>query len=58
MPLRERRGLLALKGEVFMTMPSVVHWDNVDRFTRAAEQWTLAHELSHHLARDLSTRRD
>jgi hypothetical protein len=41
-----------------MTMPSVAHWDTADQFTRAAEQWTLAHELSHHLARDLSTRRD
>jgi hypothetical protein len=51
-------GLLALKGKPFMTMPSVAHWDTVDQFTRAAEQWTLAHELSHHLARDLSTRRD
>jgi hypothetical protein len=51
-------GLLALKGKLFMTMPSVAHWDAVDQFTRAAEQWTLAHELSHHLARDLSTRRD
>lgn len=51
-------GLLAFKGAPFMTMPSVAHWDSADQFTRAAEQWTLAHELSHHLARDLSTRRD
>jgi hypothetical protein len=51
-------GLLAFKGAPFMTMPSVVHRDNVNQFTRAAEQWTLAHEVSHHLARDLSTRRD
>jgi hypothetical protein len=51
-------GLLALKGKPFMTMPSLAHWGAADLYTRAAEQWTLAHELSHHLARDLSTRRD
>lgn len=51
-------GLLALKGTPFMVFPSVAHWNAVNQFCRATEQWTLAHELSHHLARDLSSRRD
>jgi len=51
-------GLLALKGTPLMIAPSEEHWEAVDILCRAAEQWTLAHELSHHLARDMSTRRD
>ncbi|MFE7868747.1 hypothetical protein ACFUYE_00135 [Micromonospora humida] len=50
-------GLLALEGTPLMVFDKA-HWDAAGALCRSAEQWALAHEVSHHLARDMSSRRD
>ncbi|WP_433538652.1 hypothetical protein ACQPZK_13650 [Micromonospora sp. CA-249363] len=50
-------GLLALDGSFLMAFDKQ-HWDAADALCRRAEQWVLAHEVSHHMARDMSSRRD
>ncbi|MGA3562191.1 hypothetical protein [Melissospora conviva] len=51
-------GLLAVKGTKFMWFPNQSHLDALDLHARYAEEFTIAHEISHHVARDLSSRRD
>ncbi|MDQ3152684.1 MAG: hypothetical protein M3R63_13515 [Actinomycetota bacterium] len=53
----KRGGLLTLKGNFLMTFSSENDLTAFKVLCGAAEQWTLAHELAHHLARDLSVRR-
>ncbi|MFG1777887.1 hypothetical protein ACGFIG_15825 [Micromonospora sp. NPDC049048] len=51
-------GLLAVKGTKFMGFPDQSYLDALDLHARYAEEFTIAHEISHHVARDLSSRRD
>lgn len=54
----KKEGLLALRGTLPMVFPSAQFGEMVESLTGAAEAWSIAHELSHHLARDMSSRRD
>ncbi|MFI7252837.1 MULTISPECIES: hypothetical protein [Micromonospora] len=51
-------GILALKGAPFLTVPGKIYAEALDLHAWSAEQWALAHEVGHHIARDLSSRRD
>lgn len=50
-------GILALKGAPFLTLPEG-RTEALELHAWSAEQWALAHEVGHHIARDLSSRRD
>ncbi|MFD4460119.1 hypothetical protein [Nocardia sp. NPDC058480] len=51
-------GLLAMKGSLPMVSPSEEFRRAAESLASAAESWILAHELGHHLARDMSSRKD
>ncbi|WP_152693053.1 hypothetical protein [Rhodococcus ruber] len=51
-------GILALKGKPLMVFPNEEFRQNAYSGSSVAEAWTIAHELSHHLVRDMSARRD
>ncbi|OZC80524.1 hypothetical protein CH274_15240 [Rhodococcus sp. 06-418-5] len=51
-------GVLSLRGTAAMLSPSQWFEDATFAVCNAAESWFIAHELSHHLARDLSKRPD
>jgi hypothetical protein len=51
-------GPLGLKGSWLMRFPSERYRVALDDHCHSAEQWMLAHELAHHLARDMSARKD
>ncbi|WP_435591855.1 hypothetical protein [Nocardia sp. bgisy118] len=51
-------GLVAMKGSLPMVFPSDHFRRAAESEASAAEAWILAHELSHHLARDMSSRKD
>lgn len=53
-----RDGILALKGSLPMVYPSDQFRVATELLSEAAEAWSIAHELSHHLARDMSARKD
>jgi len=50
-------GLAALSGTM-LTILDKKMLEATEELSRRAEQWALAHEISHHLARDNSSRRD
>lgn len=54
----KKDGLFALRGTLPMVFPSAEFGEVVEALTGAAEAWSIAHELSHHLARDMSSRKD
>lgn len=51
-------GLLALKGNLLMVFQSEESRQSAFSGIEQAESWTIAHEISHHLVRDMSNRRD
>ncbi|USX54099.1 hypothetical protein [Lentzea sp. HUAS12] len=51
-------GYLALSGSVLLVTPDKQSWRSVEALCEAAEKWTLAHEIAHHVARDMSNRID
>lgn len=51
-------GILSLKGNLLMIFPDEKYRESAQIASDAAEFWSIAHEFSHHLARDMSARRD
>lgn len=49
-------GILSLKGNPLMAFPDEEIRQGFEGAIFAAEAWTVAHEFSHHMVRDLSTR--
>lgn len=54
----KKGGLLALKGNPLMAFPDERYGEGFQGALFTAETWTVAHEFSHHMVRDVSTRRD
>ncbi len=51
-------GLAAMKGSLPMVFPNEQFRRAAESGTSHAEAWILAHELGHHVARDMSSRKD
>ncbi|MEA1798603.1 hypothetical protein [Rhodococcus qingshengii] len=54
----KRGGIISLKGNDLMVFPDDEARSSFESAIFMAEFWTVAHEFSHHIVRDVSTRRD